>query len=762
VNPQVPEQHSSQQNAKSPSAKHRRFEPLNPLNPKDFSHLKPLPLGTPGSITNACDPQLEHGWLSEPVPVSAVETPRTRELAKLKRFVPTTRAEMEARGWSELDILLISGDAYVDHPSFGIPLLARLLIREGYRVGIIAQPLFPGFTGPKIGKGNRPAATESEALDDFRRMGAPRLFVGVSAGVVDSMINNYTANKKVRSDDMYSPGGSGGYRPDYTSIAYSKLARRAFSGVPVIAGGVEASLRRLAHFDYWQGRIRPSILVEMEADLTVFGMGERQAIRISADLKKARDAVEGRPTGDWYQPVLRRLRSERGIAYVGDKEGTRELPHRLTLPSFEEVRDDKKKFARAAYHIEIESNPYNAKTMVQYHGNKAVVINPPALPLTTPELDSIYELPFTKEQHWSYREHAERIYGNDKLGGATAGKVPAAEMIRFSVAVNRGCFGGCSFCAITLHQGRVVSSRSEESVLKELGEMPKIQGFTGVVSDLGGPTANMYMLRCKSEGVQSKCRKLSCVAPRICPHLVTDHSRQTQLLRKARATAGIKKIIIASGLRYDLALKDKEYLKEVITHHVGGHLKVAPEHTDPEILRLMKKPSFDQFCEFKDVFSEMSREAGKEQYLVPYFISSFPGTDEEKMEQVYDWLQDEGWKLQQVQGFIPTPMTLATAMYWTGIDPASKKPLYVARDYKDRKVHQALLQPHKPEHGKIIRDYQTRKRKRAMEKQGAYAYGLTQAQRQGKVPVSPGARPAPNRKAKPDFSTYGYGKNSGE
>jgi len=713
---------------------------------KDMSHLPAAPVGAPGSVTNAIDPQLQWGWVSQPIPVSEVATPKTRELAKLRRFVPTTRTEMEARGWDELDILLISGDAYVDHPSFGIPLLARLLIREGYRVGIIAQPTYPGFVGPKIGRGSRPAATEVEALEDFRRMGEPKLFVGVSAGVVDSMINNYTANKKSRSDDMYSPGAAGGYRPDYASIVYSKLARKAFSRTPVIVGGVESSLRRLAHYDYWQNRIRPSIMMDLDCDLMVFGMGERQCLRIAGDLREARKSDSSERA--WYEPALARLRNERGVAYLsGDREAMGKLPHRLALPSFEEVRDDKKKFARAAYHIEIESNPYNAKTLVQRHGNKYVVINPPALPLTTPELDSLYELPFTKEPHWSYTERAEKLYSDNRQEAQTAAKIPAAEMIRFSIAVNRGCFGGCSFCAITLHQGRVVQSRSEDSVLKELGEISQVKGFTGVVSDLGGPTANMYTLRCKSESVQSACRKLSCVAPRICPHLVTDHSKQTQMLRKARATPGVKKILIASGLRYDLALKDKEYLREVVTHHVGGHLKVAPEHTDPEILHLMKKPGFEQFCEFRDQFEEMSREAGKEQYLVPYFISSFPGTTDEKMEQVFDWLQDEGWKLQQVQGFIPTPMTLATAMFWTGIDPASKKALHVAKDYGARKVHQALLQPHKPEHQSIVREYRSRKRRREAERVRAEAASAKRAR-----------APKPE---KPDFSTYGYGKGSG-
>lgn len=705
-------------------------------------------MGLPGGVSNARDPQLEYGWLAQPIPVSEVETPQSRELKRLRKFVPTTRQEMEARGWSELDILLISGDAYVDHPSFGIPLLARLLMREGYRVGVIAQPIYPGFTGPKVGKGGRSPASMAEALADFRRLGTPRLFVGVGAGVVDSMINNYTANKKSRSDDMYSPGAAGGYRPDYASIVYSKLARKAFPETPVIVGGVESSLRRLAHYDYWQNRIRPSILTELDCELVVFGMGERQCLRIASELKRVREekSPSQAPENEkWFTSAIQGIRkNERGIAHLATKEFAREIPHRLTIPSFEEVRDDKKKFAKAAYFIELESNPYNAKTLIQHHGNKAVVINPPGLPLTTPELDSLYELPFSKEAHWIYTERAEMLYGKDAAGAAAAAKIPAAEMIRFSIAVNRGCFGGCSFCAITLHQGRVVQSRSEASILKELGNLPGVPGFTGVVSDLGGPTANMYTLRCKSEEFQSQCHKLSCVAPKICPHLVTDHSKQTAMLRKARAIPGVKKILIASGLRYDLALRDKEYLREVLTHHVGGHLKVAPEHTDPEILQLMKKPSFELFCEFREEFEKISKEAGKEQYLVPYFISSFPGTTDEKMEQVFDWLQDEGWRLQQVQAFIPTPMAFASAMYWTGIDPASKKPLHVAKDLNSRKVQQALLQPHKPEHQNIVRDYRARKRARDRLKKGDRP-GL-------RVDVA----------VKPDFSSYGYGKGAGD
>ncbi len=588
----------------------------------------------------------------------------------LTRFVPTCREEMNARGWDELDILLVSGDAYVDHPSFGIPLLARVLMKEGYKVGILAQPIFPGFHGTKPAP--RPAATEIESLECFRSMGTPRLFVGVSAGVVDSMINLYTANKKPRSDDMYAPGGWAGYRPEYSTMTYSYLARKAFPGVPVIAGGVEASLRRLAHYDYWQNRVRPSLLVDCSADLFVFGMGEQQALRIAKELSEARRlGGEGATHG-----ALEVLKKERGIAAIWTKDEARTIEHRLTLPSYEEVRESKKKFARAAYFIELESNPFNAKTLIQYHGSKAVVVNPPALPLSTEALDRLYELPFTKEPHFKYKE-----------------KIPAAEMIRFSVTVNRGCFGGCSFCAITLHQGRVVQSRSEESVLKELGGLSAVEGFKGIVSDLGGPTANMYKLRCKSPLIQSKCRKLSCVFPGICPHLITDHGPQVELLQKSRQVKGVRKVFVASGLRYDLALTSPAYMRELLSHHVGGHLKVAPEHLDPEVLRLMKKPGFELFEQFRREFDTISREAGKEQFLVPYFISGFPGTTPEKMASVHDWVKRENWKLQQVQGFIPSPMALASAMYWTGIDPASGRELHVAKDPREKRLQQTMLQP---------------------------------------------------------------------
>jgi len=596
-----------------------------------------------------------------------------------KRFLPTSREEMQWLGWSELDVLLINGDAYVDHPTFGIPCLGRWLQRLGLRVGIISQPRW-------------------NSTEDFEKMGRPRLFVGVSSGTVDSMINNYTANKKVRSDDMYSEDGIGGRRPDYASIVYSDLARKAFPETPIIVGGVEVSLRRLAHYDFWQNRIRPSILTELKTDLLVFGMGERTVTALVEEFRKAEEAVGAALSiaQPETQAALNELKKQRGIAFMASKDHARNLEGRLTIPSFEEVRDDKKKFAKAAYSIEYEASPYNGKRLIQYHGSKAVVINPPALPLETEEMDSIYELPFTKEQHPMYKK-----------------RIPAADMIRFSVASTRGCFGGCSFCAITLHQGRIVQSRSEESVLKEVGKLTEVPGFKGTVSDIGGPTANMYKLRCRTKEIQSKCRKLSCVHPKVCPQLHTDHTPQVELLEKARALPGIKKIHIASGLRYDLSLADQKsgqkYMKDLITHHVGGHLKVAPEHLDDETLHLMKKPGLKNFDEFVSYFEKVSREAGKEQYVVPYFISGFPGTTHEKMEKVYDYLKEKGWNLQQVQAFIPTPMTLATAMYWTGTDPMSKRELYVAKG-QDRKIQQALLQRHKPEHREILREYHDRKR----------------------------------------------------
>jgi len=581
------------------------------------------------------------------------------------RFLPTSREEMDWRGWDSLDVLFVSGDAYVDHPSFGVPLLARWLERLGLKVGIIPQP-----------------AWDSPA--DVGRMGRPRLFVGVSSGIVDSMINNYTANKKKRSDDMYSEGGKGGRRPDYACTVYTRLIRQAFPDAVIVAGGVEASLRRLAHYDYWQNRVRPSILAEIDVDLLVFGMGEQICTGLARELGGASSETGGPVSRDHpaAKAALERLKMTRGVAHVTTKEKAREIEPRLTLPPFEEVRGNKRTFAKTAWFIEREASPFNGKTLVQHHGSRAVVVNPPQEPMTEEEFDSIYALPFTKEAHPRH-----------------AGKIPAAEMIKFSITATRGCFGGCSFCAITLHQGRVVQSRSEASLLREIGALKTLRGYTGQVTDVGGPTANMYKLGCGNPDVHRVCRKFSCLSPEVCRHLNVDHAPLVKLLKNARNVPGVKKISTGSGVRYDLALADaksgQRYLRDLITHHVGGHLKVAPEHLDDDVLKLMKKPGIKSFEEFLSIFERVSREAGKEQYVVPYFISGFPGCTHEMMEKVHAYLKEKRWNLQQVQAFIPTPMTLATAMYWTGLNPATREPIYVPKGEKDRRIQQALLQPGK-------------------------------------------------------------------
>jgi uncharacterized radical SAM protein YgiQ len=588
-----------------------------------------------------------------------------------KEFLPITRDAMRARGWNSLDVLFISGDAYIDHPAFGIPLLARFLESQGYRVGIIAEP-------------NLTAA-------DFARMGTPRLFVGISSGTVDSMLNNYTANKKPRSDNMYSEGGKAGKRPDYASIVYSKIAREAFPHTPIFVGGVEVSLRRLAHYDYWQNRVRPSVMCDLHANALAFGMGEHTISSIANILRESAAAQNGKVSLEHSstQEALQKIFSLRGIAYLTTKEIARGLENRVTIPSYEEVKEDKKKFAKAALFIEQEANPYNGRKIVQYHAARAVVVNEAPLPLTTAEYDAIYALPFTKHAHPAYTQ-----------------KIPAEEMIKHSLAINRGCYGGCSFCAITLHQGRIVQCRSRESIVRELENLKKQSDFTGHVSDLGGPSANMWRIGCKSEHIQSKCRKLSCLFPKVCPHLQNNHAAQVELLKLVRNIPGIKSVRIASGIRYDMALADKDsglaYLREVIQHHVGGQLKVAPEHMDEAVLQLMRKPSGKLFDEFLKLFHKYSAECGKEQYVIPYFISGFPGCTHEQMETVNKYLTAKKWNVQQVQAFIPTPMTLATAMYYTGLDPLSKDAVFVAKDWKDRKIQQALLQPKRHEHKKHL------------------------------------------------------------
>ncbi len=572
--------------------------------------------------------------------------------------LPMSRAEMDARGWDVVDVVFVTGDAYVDHPSFAMAILGRVLEAAGFRVAILSQP-------------------DWHSCVPWRQFGRPRLFFAVSGGNMDSMINHYTANRKVRNDDAYSPGGRIGLRPDRATLPYCHRAREAFPGVPVIAGGVEASLRRLAHYDYWSDTVRRSILLDAKADLIVYGMGEHAIVDI------ARRLAAGESVRD--------LRRMRGVAYA---LGAAESPPPeqaaglfppatplVVLPSYEAVKSDKKAFVEATRLIHVNTNPYNAATLVQYHDRQAVVVNPPALPLSQADMDRIYELPYTRRPHPSYTE-----------------PIPAYEMIKDSVTLMRGCFGGCTFCSITTHQGRIIQSRSQESVLREVRKMAADPEFAGVISDIGGPTANMYDMRCTRPEVEAKCKRLSCVHPTICKLLGTDHGPLIELMRRARQEPGIRKVLVASGIRMDLAQLSPEYMHELAAHHVGGHLKVAPEHTDPTVLGLMKKPAIDNFGTFAQDFRTASRQAGKpKQYLVPYFIASHPGSDLHAMIDLAVFLKRNGYRPDQVQDFIPAPFDIATCMYYTGIDPFTGQEVYIARQLRDRKLQRALLQFFKPE-----------------------------------------------------------------
>ena len=577
-------------------------------------------------------------------------------------LAPTTGAEMRARGWDAVDVVFVTGDAYVDHPSFAAAILTRSLEAAGFRVAVLSQP-------------------DWHSCEPWRQFGRPRLFFGISAGNMDSLINHYTANKKVRNDDAYSPGGRIGLRPDRATLPYCHRAREAFSGVPIIAGGVEASLRRLAHYDYWSDTVRRSILLDCKADLLAYGMGETVVVEI------ARRLAAGE--------TVRDLRDMRGVAYVlGAKEaaqfaacGLAEVPakpqaaERIVLPTFDQVRSDKMTFAEATRIIHVNTNPFNAKTLVQFHDREAVVVNPPRLPLTQEEMDRVYDLPYTRRPHSSYRE-----------------PIPAFEMIKDSVTIMRGCFGGCTFCSITAHQGRIIQSRSQESVLGEVRKMAADPEFKGVISDVGGPTANMYEMRCTRPEVEAICKRQSCVHPSICKLLGTDHGPLIDLMKRARNEPGVRKVLVASGVRMDLAQLSPEYLKELAAHHVGGHLKVAPEHTDPHVLAMMKKPENTNFEGFAEAFKTASREAGKpKQFLVPYYIASHPGSDLHAMIELALFLKRNGYRPDQVQDFIPAPFDVATCMYYTGIDPFSKQEVYVARQLRDRKLQRALLQFFKPE-----------------------------------------------------------------
>ncbi|HYT91925.1 MAG TPA: YgiQ family radical SAM protein [Gemmataceae bacterium] len=584
-------------------------------------------------------------------------------------LAPTTRAEMTSRGWDAVDVVFVSGDAYVDHPSFAMAILHRVLEAAGFRVAILSQP-------------------DWHSCEPWRQFGRPRLFFAISAGNMDSLINHYTANKKVRNDDAYSPGGRIGLRPDRATLPYCHRAREAFPGVPVIAGGVEASLRRLAHYDYWSDTVRRSILFDAKADLVVYGMGEKAIVEIAQRLAAGQ--------------TVRDLRDLHGVAYaLGAKEaeelasGGRKPPdsceasgglrpplaEAIVLPSYEEVKADKWAFVEATRVIHVNTNPFNAKPLVQFHDRQAIVVTPPASPLSQEDMDRIYDLPYTRRPHPSYTE-----------------PIPAYEMIKDSVTIMRGCFGGCTFCSITAHQGRIIQSRSQESVLKEVRKMAADPEFHGVVSDVGGPTANMYQMRCSRPEVEAKCKRLSCVHPTICKLLGTDHGPLVELLRRARSEPGIRKVLVASGIRMDLAQLAPEYMSELAAHHVGGHLKVAPEHTDPQVLDLMKKPVNTNFEGFAAAFKEASEKVGKpKQYLVPYYIASHPGSDLHAMLNLAVFLKRNGYRPDQVQDFIPAPFDVATCMYYTGIDPFTKQEVYIARQLRDRKLQRALLQFFKPE-----------------------------------------------------------------
>jgi uncharacterized radical SAM protein YgiQ len=569
----------------------------------------------------------------------------------LPGHLPMTRGELEARGVDAPDVVLVTGDAYVDHPSFAMAILGRWLESLGFSVAILAQP-------------------DWRSAEPWRDLGRPRLFYGVSAGNMDSMINHYTASRKPRSDDAYSPGGRTGLRPDRPTPVYCQRCREAFPGVPVIAGGVEASLRRLAHYDYWSDTVRPSILVPSKCDLLVHGMGERAIREIAERLARGED--------------VKRLRDLRGVAVL---LGAREAPpaDAIELPSFEAVAaptpEGRRAFADATRVIHHETNPLNARRLVQRHGDRTVLVNPPAMPLDEREMDAVYGLPYLRTPHPAYRE-----------------PIPADLMIRDSVTIMRGCFGGCTFCSITTHQGRIVSSRSEGSVLREVTALAASPGFKGTVSDLGGPTANMYRMRCTRPDVEQVCRRLSCVHPKICKLLGTDHGPVLDLMRKARAIEGVDRVNIASGIRMDLARRDPRYVSELAAHHVGGHLKVAPEHTDPGTLELMKKPGVEDFDVFAREFKRASVVAGKpKQYLVPYYIASHPGSTVDAMIDLALYLKRNGYRPRQVQDFIPAPMDVATCMYYTGLDPITMNPVTVARGVTDRKTQRALLQFFKPE-----------------------------------------------------------------
>jgi uncharacterized radical SAM protein YgiQ len=637
------------------------------------------------------------------------------------------RAEMDALGWDSCDIIVVTGDAYVDHPSFGMAIVGRLLEAQGFRVGIISQP-------------------DWQSADPFRVLGKPNLFFGITAGNMDSMVNRYTSDRRIRSDDAYTPGGEGGKRPDRSVIVYSQRAREAYPDVPIVIGGIEASLRRIAHFDYWSEKVRRSVLLDAKADLLVYGNAERQIVDIAhrlgagesiADITDLRGTVFTRKSipddyleidsthldtpGPLNPPIdpyamddnggtkattqaaavaassldsAEARTAEKVVRFVRRVKNADRDRSVIRLPAFEQVVDDPVMYAHASRILHLEANPGNARALVQRHGNVEVWLNPPPIPLTTAEMDRVYELPYQRQPH--------PFYGD--------AEIPAYKMIRFSIAIQRGCFGGCTFCSITEHEGRIIQSRSEGSVLREIEKIrDTVPGFTGVISDLGGPTANMYRLACKSREIESACRRPSCVYPGVCPNLNTDHTPLIQLYRKARSLPGIKKVLIASGVRYDLAIESPEYVKELAQHHVGGYLKIAPEAIGEGPLSKMMKPGIGTYDRFKELFDRYSREAGKEQYLIPYFIAAHPGTTDEDMLELALWLKRNGFRADQVQAFLPSPMATATAMYHSGKNPLrrvsrSSEEVVIPKGLKVRRLHKAFLRYHDANNWPTLRE----------------------------------------------------------
>ena len=601
-------------------------------------------------------------------------------------FLPTSRAEMEDLGWDRCDIIIVTGDAYVDHPSFGMALVGRLLEAHGFRVGIISQP---DWTGP----------------EPLRALGAPRLYFGVTAGNMDSMVNRYTSERRIRSEDAYTPGGQAGSRPDRCSLVYAQRCREAYPGVPVVLGGIEGSLRRVAHYDYWQDKVRRSIAVDAKCEILLYGNAERAIVELSYRLEAGDDIRE---ITDIRGSAFARREAPAGWNEVdasfveGPPLPSPRVGDVIRLPSYEQVRSDPVLYAHSNRLLHAETNPGNARALVQAHGEGAVArdlwLTPPPIPLSTEEMDFVYDLPYARAPHPSYAKRPD------------GGKIPAWEMIRHSVTIQRGCFGGCTFCSITEHEGRIIQNRSQASVVREIEAIrDRVEGFTGVISDLGGPTANMYRIACRSKEIESACRKPSCVFPGICPNLVTDHSALIGLYRGARAVPGVKKILIGSGVRYDLAVESPAYIKELATHHVGGYLKIAPEHTEDGPLSKMMKPGIGSYERFKTLFDKYSREAGKEQFLIPYFIAAHPGTRDEDMLHLAVWLKKNALRVDQVQTFYPTTMATATAMYHTGLDPLHKvkrdsPKMDIARGERRRRLHKAFLRYHDPANWPVLRE----------------------------------------------------------